>query len=966
MLLIIALAMLPGFVNSVVDAYKAMRDTRGDARNQLASSLNQIETVFADQTLGVLALLDRKADHLTQGADLCAALSSSLQGQVPEIVFVGLMDAQGHDECASAKPGREPARVEPAMIREALLHPGNPVLKLVRAPSTGSPQLVVLKALAAGHAEQQRIIYAVSGLNSVLVSARKLTPLHTRLAYVDSQGTDHRQAVLLGNHPETGSMEAARTLSLLRRIDSITSRSTHIVGGNLLAILPLQNEGVDGSIVLRIVTSDLYKHAWSVFAWNMGILLLSFFLLILMLQWITSRLIIRPARILTDTANRLARGDLDARTGLADGTDDFSRVAFAFDRMAEDMQKRIQEIQRHAHSMERLNQLHEALSAITTAIHQCTSATDLKKNICEIFCQSKSFVHAWVGELDTDAGHVRVVTWAGAPNEVLGSLAISLDSDFPESEGYVAEVVRTGQARWTNDFQSDPRTRPWHAFAREMNVHSTLVVPMGATSPEQTRILVLHANERNYFAAQEIRLIELIAQDAAIGLKLADIEKALDHTSSHDTITGLPNETLLMQRMQYVVDRATRLRHTLAIAVLDMDIQSATNKLGLRQGNDLLRQLAQTLESRLDMPDAVGVLGWGRFVIVLDDIGTLDAVANQLRDTIAALRTLSGTITKDFIHMDIRAGIAIFPKDGTQCEQLLDVALATLDMTRDDSGEPVMFYTPETNRLLNENRTLQKDLRDAIEHDQLTLVYQPILSLETGALNGFEALLRWRHPAMGMIPPGRFIPLAEASGLIPEIGLWVIRQVALQAMAWQCLGATDLFISLNVSPLQLSDSHFVDKVRQLLPMPGMRSENVRLGMEVTEGHLIRDIRTSVDVLGKLRDMGIIIILDDFGTGYSSLSYLHHLPVDIVKIDKSFIHNIGTSKPNQKLVMGIHALAQSLGMLTVAEGIENADQKRIMQHMGCTYGQGFLFGSAMSPELIQSSWPGLSPALPGSR
>jgi len=240
-----------------------------------------------------------------------------------------------------------------------------------------------------------------------------------------------------------------------------------------------------------------------------------------------------------------------------------------------------------------------------------------------------------------------------------------------------------------------------------------------------------------------------------------------------------------------------------------------------------------------------------------------------------------------------RVGVSVYPDDAQGHEDLIDPALEALTQADRDDAESIRFFAPDIRLALQESRVLVQELHDAIERNELILHDQPIVNLATGALRGFEALLCWMHPTRGEISPERFIPLAESGGLIAAIGEWVVEQAARQAAAWARLGATGLSITINVSAVQLRDVHFAQRIRLLLDSPGLRCTAVRLAMEVTESQLIVDIEKSIALLNELKALGIAIIIDDFGTGYSSLSYLHRLPLDVLKIDKSFTQNIDT-------------------------------------------------------------------------
>ncbi len=369
----------------------------------------------------------------------------------------------------------------------------------------------------------------------------------------------------------------------------------------------------------------------------------------------------------------------------------------------------------------------------------------------------------------------------------------------------------------------------------------------------------------------------------------------------------------------------------------------------------MFKLTGEEIEASLLATDMVGVLTGARFAIIMSDIEEIDTAEWRIAALADRLRALQVPASQGYITPMVKVGVSIFPDDGSGHEDLIDKALEVLTQTEREGGASIRFFAPEISYALQENRLLAQELHEAIGRNELILHYQPIVTLETGALRGFEALLRWMHPTRGEISPERFIPLAESSGLISVIGEWVVEQAARQAAAWTHLGASGLSITINVSAMQLRDIHFAGRIRRLLESVGMRSTAVSLAMEVTESQLIVDIEKSIALLNQLKAMGIAIIIDDFGTGYSSLSYLHRLPLDVLKIDKSFIQDIDSSPQDQKMVAGILALARSLNLETVAEGIERAEQLQVVKRLGFTYGQGFFYDRGLPVGELQRTW-----------
>lgn len=329
-------------------------------------------------------------------------------------------------------------------------------------------------------------------------------------------------------------------------------------------------------------------------------------------------------------------------------------------------------------------------------------------------------------------------------------------------------------------------------------------------------------------------------------------------------------------------------------------------------------------------------------------------MATRLDALTVKLSALQVSADQDVISPSIRLGVALFPEDGETSRILLDKAMSAMALATQNRSK-FEFFKPEIQRAVLENRKLVQSLRGAIERNELAMHYQPIVCLKTSALHTFEALLRWTHPTMGSIPPDRFIPLAERNGLIISIGDWVVREVVKQAIAWSSRGVSDVTVSLNVSAVQLHDIHFANRVGKILSEYGWRPGAVKLAVEITESHMLEDIEVCMAQFDELRALGMTIIVDDFGTGYSSLNYLHRLPINAFKIDKSFVRHLHTDAQEQRLVGGIVALAASLGLQTVVEGMETECQVQMARQMGCDYAQGFFYDLALPAAEAERKW-----------
>lgn len=958
LLLLLSLAMLPAIILIVLGALETKRVAEADVRNALADSLSRMQQSFTGEMVRTAAHLQLAASQPLDQPDDCRAALRLILAQDPDYSEVGLANSNGQSLCTLVRPGAKPTRVDPVWVQAAIGKNGRALAMLPETYDQNGPPLLVLKALTQreGGVRLLYVAYEASNLATVLGVRAGAIPEHARLLLVDPRGLAHTLTSDGGESLPLRIPTSAFAPAVLHQLTQVDGPLLRSIGAELVAMAPLGEHGEVGAVAVAIRRSDLYRGVQASLRRGALVVLLGFALLLLLLRWITLRLIVRPAAALMHASAALKRGALDARVGLPAGRDEFSRVAAAFDRMAAEVQQRSDESSRHVIQMERLNRLHEVLASLNEAIHRRTETSRLLQDLCDLSCRTGGFSHVWIGELDALSRRLHVVHWAATePTNIWVDFSIALDPHDAQSQGYLSQVLRTGKAAGSNHFRTDPDTQAWSERVRELGIASSLAVPLGFTAHGNRRMLALHAGEEDYFSAREIRLIEQIAQAAVFGLNLLDTENQLTHSITHDVVTGLPNTQLLMQRMDELVQQAQLANKQLTISVIDVGVQQISNRLGLREGNFFLAGLGREVEAGLGLGESLGISPDGRFLLVTGDISNLDEAADQLATRVLELQAISAAANLGSLQQKITVGVAVYPDDGEEVDALFDKALAALDLAEQQHVGGIRFFSPQTNRVLQENRLLLELLQGAIARGELALHYQPIVSLNTRKLHGFEALLRWTHPVLGSIAPDRFIPLAESSGLIHEIGDWVVRQVLLQATAWNALVAHPIYIALNVSAIQLGDPDFGERVGRMLSGNYVSTGRVSLAMEVTESHLMVDIERSARLLKRLSSLGLSIVLDDFGTGYSSLSYLYRLPLNVLKIDKSFTTDVASKPLARKIVQGIQALALSLGLETVVEGVEGADQQQVLEEIGCNYAQGFLYDRALPAVEAQLKW-----------
>jgi diguanylate cyclase (GGDEF)-like protein/PAS domain S-box-containing protein len=422
---------------------------------------------------------------------------------------------------------------------------------------------------------------------------------------------------------------------------------------------------------------------------------------------------------------------------------------------------------------------------------------------------------------------------------------------------------------------------------------------------------------------------------AAIGY-----EAEIEYQATHDSLTGLANRNLLRERLNNAIAGAQRRNSSFWVAFLDLDrFKFVNDTLGHEAGDSLLKIVAERLLACVRETDTVARLGGDEFVLVLPDNpedGTGVAVLTRIMDAVA----LPIMVQDHEFFLTCSVGVATYPTDGNNAESLTRYADIAMYRTKELGRNAFQFYTAQMNERTLDRLKIEADLRRALERDEFVLHYQPQLSLKTGQIIGMEALVRWNHPTQGMIAPTRFIGLAEDMGLIIPIGAWVLRTACLQTMAWQRAGWPALRVAVNLSPRQFTQQTLVQSITDLLRETGMAPQLLEL--ELTEGTVMNDVDSAIEILRGLKALGVHISIDDFGTGYSSLSYLRRFPIDVLKIDQSFVRELTIDADDAAIVRAVVTLAHSLRLQVIAEGVENDAQLDFLRAEGCDLMQGYYY------------------------
>ncbi|APX88160.1 diguanylate cyclase [Methylorubrum extorquens] len=508
--------------------------------------------------------------------------------------------------------------------------------------------------------------------------------------------------------------------------------------------------------------------------------------------------------------------------------------------------------------------------------------------------------------------HRRVILASGQTLRLLGS------PETPISEGSSVRHVLRAVRDSAGDHWGHVRTQLHRSFAQHSA--STFEITL------QEHLL-------------DVGLYPVAEQGWAITVEDVTVRRAAelqaDEMARHDVLTGLPNRLLLRERLKDALGRLERTGEACAVLLIDLDrFKPVNDTLGHPMGDALLKKVADRLRSTVRPTDTVARIGGDEFVILqagVREASDTQALARRIVDLVGRTYMVDGHL----LTIGASVGVALAPNDGTDADTLLKNADLALYRAKLDGRATYRFFEPEMDARMQARRQLELDMRQALARREFYLHYQPQMQLDGNRLVGCEALIRWQHPTRGMVSPLDFIPLAEEIGLIVPIGEWVMRQACRDAVTWP----GPISVAVNVSPAQFKSERLVEMVMSALSSSGLPA--TRLEVEITEGVLLQENDKTLQTLHRLRELGVRVSMDDFGTGYSSLSYLRSFPFDKIKIDRSFISDLSGKRDGEAIIRAIAGLGKSLGMTTVAEGVETADQMARIRAEGCTDVQGYL-------------------------
>jgi diguanylate cyclase (GGDEF)-like protein/PAS domain S-box-containing protein len=590
----------------------------------------------------------------------------------------------------------------------------------------------------------------------------------------------------------------------------------------------------------------------------------------------------------------------------------------------------------------RLNRIYAVLSGINTVIIRVSNRDELFRDACRIAVEAGQFSLAWIALVDREAMQLTPVAWHGERGFLdLVRNRLSL-KDSPEQYSLSVRAAQEKRALVSNDVRNDPRIK----FAREhalFNSRSVGAFPILA-GDDVVAVLVLHAAETGFFDDEEMKLLRELAGDISFALDHINKAKRLDYLAYYDVLTGLANRALFMERLQQKLVVAGGAEQKTAVFVIDVDrFRTINDAFGRQTGDELLKQIAQRLVVTGGEATRFARIGADRFAIFAAELETEEKVGRYMEERFTACFGPPYQVGDRELRISAKVGIAVYPNDGADGETLYRNAEVALKKAK-SSGDRYLFYTQKMTERIAEKLGLENKLRQAVEKEEFVLHYQPKVDLENRSIVGVEALIRWQSPELGLVPPMKFIPLMEETGMILEVGAWALSKAVADHSRWMEMHLPAPRVAVNVSAIQLRNKNFFKTVKEAI-RHGANPPGIDL--EITESMVMEDIEGNIRKLKEIRGLGVSIAIDDFGTGYSSLAYLAKLPVQTLKIDRSFVITMLEDPDTMTLVETIISLAHSLRLKVVAEGVDAEAQAVMLRRLRCDEMQGYLFSKPVS-------------------
>jgi diguanylate cyclase (GGDEF)-like protein/PAS domain S-box-containing protein len=598
-----------------------------------------------------------------------------------------------------------------------------------------------------------------------------------------------------------------------------------------------------------------------------------------------------------------------------------------------------------------LLRVNATLSGINTLIVRVRARDELFRQACRIAVAQGGFLLAVIAIVDHGGSRLAAVVVDGKDKRAVCAAEEILSASAGALTEMIKQAIREKTPIVANDSRNDERVA-FRARHIEFDCNSMVVIPLMAADLV-VGVLVLYAAETEFFLDEEMRLLMEVAGDISFAIDHIEKQERYDYLCYYDALTGLANRGLFVDRLAQQMRAAAGGGYRLALLVIDLErFKDINDTLGRASGDALLRQVADWLTQAAGDAALLTRFDGDQFGMMLPQVKRGEEVAHAVGRMLDDLSSHSFRLNDVAFRIVAKVGVALSPDDGADANVLCQHAEAALKKAK-SNRDPYLFYAQRMTRAVAGRLALENQLRLAYERKEFVLHYQPKVKIKTGQVTGAEALIRWNDPATGLVPPGKFIPVLEETGLIYEVGRWAMSQAIEDYLRWDSAGLAAVPIAVNVSPLQLQHRDFVATVKQAIDVDARAASAVEL--EITESMLMQDINHNVANLNAIRALGVGIAIDDFGTGFSSLSYLTKLPLDTLKIDRSFVHEVNAGPEGLAIVSTIIGLAHSLNLKVVAEGVETDEQWRALESLNCDEMQGYLFSKPLPVAIFEKRY-----------
>jgi diguanylate cyclase (GGDEF)-like protein len=597
----------------------------------------------------------------------------------------------------------------------------------------------------------------------------------------------------------------------------------------------------------------------------------------------------------------------------------------------------------------RLTRITQVLSAVNAAVVRIRSRTELLAEACRITHHLGGYTRALIVLIEPGARTARPVAWAGREDERMMDLVFNVAETETADTSVTGRAIRTADVCVCHDLselQTPVQDRERLAF-EGMRSLASLPLLIGGTA---VGALTIGTTEEGTLDGEELLMLQEMTTNLSFALQYLQKQDAVEFLSYFDPLTGLAKRSLFCERLARMLEQRVGPQPNLTVVALDVQRLSVINdSFGRHVGDRLLECVADRLKRHFDNTDQLANLGGGTFAAVITQPGRSDHALRLLNEQFTALFSNPVSVNGRDIRITIKFGLAEFPENGEDAPTLLQNAEAALRKAR-ESGERYLHHRLEMNSEIAGRLALEQRLSTALAQQQFLLYYQPQIEMANARIVGIEALLRWHDPEHGIVSPAVFLPILESTGLIVGVGEWVFHQAAADCKRLRGSGVPPIRIAVNVSPLQLRRHHFASQFLEIAS--GTSDAEYGLDIEIVEGALLDDSTSVIGQLQALRAAGVRVAIDDFGTGYSSLSRLSQLPIDMLKIDRSFTSRLGMDEINATVVSTIIQLAKAFGMTTCAEGVETKQQLEMLKTLGCQQAQGYLFSRPVAIDDVE--------------